>query len=56
MVLTYLGRFAVTASDDHTVRVWDTRAAPLKKVDKHAGKVKQVSILSKEGREDEPMR
>ena len=42
VVLTYLGRFAVTASDDHTVRVWDTHAAPLKLADKHVGKVKQV--------------
>ena len=47
VALSYLGRFAVTASDDHTVRVWDMHAAALKKVDRHFGKVKQVEKLKK---------
>lgn len=42
VLLTYRGRFAVTASDDCTVRVWETTAPNLQKVDKHVGKVKQV--------------
>lgn len=49
-MLTYLGRFAVTASDDSTVRVWDLQAPQLTKVDRHSmGKVKQLCPL-KDGR------
>eukprot|EP00955_Chlamydomonas_euryale_P091315 364613-Chlamydomonas_euryale.AAC.11 len=35
----------VTASDDCTVRVWDTKAPPFKKVAKHAGRVTQLRPL-----------
>jgi hypothetical protein len=55
VVLTYHGRFAVTASDDCTVRVWDTKAVDLKKVAKHGGKVKQVGKGEGCVREDEGM-
>jgi WD40 repeat protein len=42
VVLTNQGRFVVTASDDCTVRVWDTQAPNLHKTEQHDGRVKQV--------------